>query len=471
METLDNIIYEKISLTTYERRIQNLIRKETIQKMGLKITKLGKTIYNYGIELIQIGKGENEIFIVGGTHSSEIITTDFITQLLNNIPEEFDPNIFKLNIIPIQNPEGFDINTSLLENIKLIDFEKTSKEYYLRYRTDSLIYMVLKDLNKIEYNIQNIKLYMETHNWKELEKENAMPKIRILKNKLKNKSTTLDLIIAIEETIDYLDKNNIHDIFQIKFLYYLLELTKNKINLNSLSKFHQEQFKDIDLKTLKIRNKHLLDEVELIYKYNPQGSIINHDSTGMFINLNSNQPVNPGIEILKNNKTIYMTGPKSNLKNYHKGPVGLPCIDPYNFEYAFENQILYNLIKKSQEQNKYLATILYHGTGGMIYYKPNNEEFINYNTELAQAYNEGIHKFNNTQYKMIENPTAGGFGDILRQIYKGVLLIELSKMGGNPIGPYGDKNNIYTTINENISGINNLLKHLKQQLKGKSIKK
>lgn len=462
METLDNIIYEKINLTTYERRIQNIIKNKSLKELGLRITKLGKTYYNYPIELIQIGKGEQEIFIVGGTHSSETITVDFTTQLLNNLPEEFNPNIFRLNIIPLQNPEGFDINTSILENIKTVDFEKKSKEYYLRYRTDSLIYIVLKELNCMDFNIQNLKQYMETKHWKDLEKNNAIPKITILKDKLKKKIKTADILLSIKETLEYADKKNIHDIFLIKFLYYLSELTIKKIDLNNLSKLHQEQFKNIEIDKLKIRNKNLSNKIKEIYQFNPQGSIVNHDSNGLFVNLNSNQPENKGIEILKQKKTIYMTGTKSNLKNYYKGPVGLPCINPNNFEYAVENQILYNLIKESQEKNKYVATLLYHSTGGMIYYKPNNEKFINYNKELANSYNEGIYNYNNTQYKIIEQQTQGGFGDMLRSKFKGVLLIELSKMGGNPIGPYGDKENIYRTINENISGINSLFKCLKK---------
>ena len=461
MEKLDNIIYEQINLRTYERRVENILKDEKIQRMGLKIKKIGKTYYNYPIEMIQIGSGKKEIFIIGATHASEIITTDFITQLINNIPniKEFDPNTFKLNIIPIQNPEGFDINTSLLENIKKIDFENKSKEYYQRYKIDSLIYLILKDLNNIDYNIENLKKYINNTNWKKLEK--MLPKLEILQSKIKYKTTTQDLLIGINETQTCLE-NNTQDQFLLKFLIYLKELTIKKINLNQIEKLHQDMFKNIDLNTLKIRNKSMHNQINDIYEYNPKGSIINHDATGLFINLNSNQPENPGINIMKNNEIKYMTGTKSNLRNYYKGPVGLPCLNQYNFEYAIENQIIYNEIKKSQENC--IATILYHSTGGMIYYKTNNEKFINYNTNLAQAYNEGITKYNNSEYKLIEKTSNTGYGDQLRKTFKGVLLIELSKMGGNPIGPYGDKKNIYNTINENISGINNLLKKLKKQL-------
>ena len=400
MEKLENIIYEKLNLRTYEKRIQNILKDEKIREMGLEIKKLGRTYYNYQVEMIQIGKGKNEITIVGATHSSEIITTDFITQLISQIPniEEFDPNIFKLNIIPIQNPEGFDINTSLLETIEEIDFNNKSKEYYLKYKTDALIYQVIKDLNKIELNIENIKKYMKTENWKNLEK--MIPKIEIIKRKIRNSTTIIELLEYIEA------KEITNNEYLEKFIKCLKELIKNKIDTNELEKLHQDMFKNIDLNTLKIRNKNMHNQIKKIYNYNPKGSIINHDSTGLFINLNSNQPENPGI---KNNEIIYMTGAKSNLRNYYKGPVGLPCLNKNNFEYAIENQILYNELKK----RKSIATLLYHSTGGMIYYKPNNEQYLNYNTNLAQAYNEGIRKYNNSEYKLIEIPSNTGYGDHL----------------------------------------------------------
>ena len=36
-------------------------------------------------------------------------------------------------------------------------------------------------------------------------------------------------------------------------------------------------------------------------------------------------------------------------------------------------------------------------------------------------------------------------------------------MGGNPIAPYGDTDNIYRTVNENLKAINSLLKYFKEK--------
>ena len=47
--------------------------------------------------------------------------------------EGFDANGIKLHIIPLQNPEGFDISTSTLKMICDDNFREKSYEYYLRY--------------------------------------------------------------------------------------------------------------------------------------------------------------------------------------------------------------------------------------------------------------------------------------------------------------------------------------------------
>ena len=67
-----------------------------------------------------------------------------------------------------------------------------------------------------------------------------------------------------------------------------------------------------------------------------------------------------------------------------------------------------------------------------------------------------------TGYRQIERADNTGYGDLLRQTYPGILLIELSKMGGNPIAPYGDLNNLTSVMNDNISAINNLIVKLNE---------
>ena len=97
----------------------------------------------------------------------------------------------------------------------------------------------------------------------------------------------------------------------------------------------------------------------------------------------------------------------------------------------------------------------------------NFQEFYTYNKELTEAYNTGIEQYGQPAYKAINESDTTGFGDELARTFKGVLMIELSRMGGNPIGPYGDRENINRTINENISALNNVFKHFKTKRKGR----
>lgn len=50
----------------------------------------------------------------------------------------------------------------------------------------------------------------------------------------------------------------------------------------------------------------------------------------------------------------------------------------------------------------------------------------------------------------LQNGRATSVNDQLRQIYPGNILVELSPMNGNPLGPFGDINNIKNTFKSNI---------------------
>lgn len=502
MEKLDNITYEKLNYERIRNRIDNLFQNEELLKKGLTKKNIATTEYGYNLDCISIGQGNNELFIVAGTHGSEIISVDFVTQLLEQINtfEEFDPNLFKINIIPIQNPEGFDISTSNLKNINDDNFEQSSYEYYLRYRTDNIILKALQELNYFINNIisssdimtattflNHFKNFINTNKlWQQLSDNKAMPNITIfnkLINSISNQDNLQDLQIALldscNKTISKLNNNNnLNDLFLITFIEQIKQGFSNSTIWNTISnenqvKLHQQMFKDSNLENL--QNPNLKTNIDNIYRLfnHPQGSQITWDATGNGINLNANNPLNPGINANKNKTIIYGLGAKSNIKNYFPGPIGTSTKDIENFSYAIENKALFKILNDSYNKGTYLATLLYHGTGGLIYYKPYeslmNEqkysEYYTYNQELAKIYNKG------TNYKILEESDTTGYGDLLRRTFPGVLLIELSKMGGNPIAPYGDQNNIYNTINDNFDGIKNILAYLKLQITNKNSKK
>ena len=489
MKKIENVSYEKLNYQTYQKRINELLKNEKLQKLGIKISQIGSTTYNYPLECITIGNGNKELFIVGGTHGSEIISVDFVTQLIENIPDlkEFDPNEFKLNIIPTQNPEGFDITTSTLSNINEDSFKDISFEYYKKYRQDNIIAQTLNETNNFfnvlinnnniitanDYLIEIKKFINTNHKWKQLDNPRNMPKIKIFNN-LINKEDKINnfeelkykLILICNRALAEFNPNE--DLSEIIIIDQLKKaLTTNKlwtdIDNKTLTKLHQQMFKE----TLPNNIKNIEMKKDTLDIPVPEGSHILWDATGgkNNINLNANIPINPGIEVIKKGEKRYGPGAKNNIRNYFKGPLGVPTEDVNNFKYATENKALYKLINSSYKNGSYIATLLYHGTGGLIYYQPyenlmeekNYTDFYNYNLELANIYQK------ETDYRKIESSDKTGYGDLLRRTFPGVLLIELSKMGGNPIAPYGDVDNIYRTVNENLKAINSLLKYFKEK--------
>ena len=486
-----DISYNKLSIDFYNEQIRNLLNDEKLIKLGIKRKILGYSTYGYPIDLISVGHGFYDLFVVGGTHSSEIITVDFILQLLKNISdfEEFDPNFFTIKFIPIQNPEGFDICTSVFSDVSSTNFQSKSMEYFLRYRTDYLIFKAINDFNSLYDVSENSSMFLSNFkslinnnvNWKNLSDKRAFPNIKIFNNIVNSFSDGNDFTFlftflsnACLTVIDKINSNDLHD----SFLYYFMNILNDsftsisKVSLTRYNKLHQMMFKD---SSISLKSPSLNRNVNLVYSIldNPKGSIITHDSTGRFINLNANNLLNPGISCIKNNILKYGIGPKSNVRNYFPGPLGMPCLDVNNFKYTIENKLLYNLLKSSYDNGKYLAILLYHGTGGMIYYKPyqylmsdkNFSYFFDYNNNIADIYNEGISSVNdsNCGYKKMDDSGTSGYGDLLRRIFPGVLLIELSRMGGNPIAPYGDCSNIYNTLNENFLGFKKVLNFFKRK--------
>ena len=342
-----------------------------------------------------------------------------------------------------------------------------------------------EDILTADKLLSSLKDFINTNEyWSKLSENKALPQLVILNkyiNNIDNVSNFNDLKFKLlnicnkieKDLLDYDYKNNYFKVFLEEFKSgFNNTLIWEEIDKKNKIKLYQLMFKDDDFSN--INNTKLKEQVMNIYEeYNhPKGSQIAYDANGNGINLNANNINNPGIELLRNNYNIYTNGTKNNIVRYFKGPVGAPTKDINNFTYELENIYLENMLKESFESGKYLSTFLYHGTGGMIYYKPHEllmekstyQDYVIYNKTLASIYSLS------TDYKVLDSSDSSGFGDYLRRTYPGVLLVELSKMGGNPIGPYGDENNIYKTINDNFNAIRNILAYYNKQLNNKKYK-
>lgn len=386
-----------MNIIDYDILITKLKELNNLKKHQSYKTRLG-----YDIPYYTFGNGENHIVIVGGTHGSEIISVDFVLNLMDNLSnkkgifKDFDDKTYTMHFIPIQNPEGFIISTSAIrtlipKDMSKFDSEKICKKYYELYRKD--------DINSIENpNNKDIKL-------------------------------------------------------------------------------HQKMFINADYKCIdEKKHKSLRNSIKKIYEENtlPRGSIVTFRANGSGVELNRNNKYNKGIEEIKEKRIVYGPLRYNNILKSVKGPIGIPCLDVNHFEYEPENKFLLDLLSKLQKENKLCCCLLFHSTGGKIYYKPSFKAYPRNLDEENQKYIEQLNfnialKYKEfTEYTLedTEDENLKSFDGYLRTLFPGVILIELSKMGGNPIGPYGDiLGNYIPTIQNNLKSTLNVIKILNNKSK------
>lgn len=240
---------------------------------------------------------------------------------------------------------------------------------------------------------------------------------------------------------------NSTDSEKIKFCFdYYKAFRNDTINRDNPFKQHQKIFEEINNNSIKGHNI-LKDAVGEILIPHPKGSIIDWASNGNGIDLNSNTAVN-----IKKDKELNKSAAYNNLRLDIPSPIGYPGNNQSkNFTQEVEVISLENLLKSLK--NNCVAFLNYHSVGGLIYQRPeNNDRFITiYNYLLSKFYQEHtIKNSGNYDIKKGQSGKVTSVNDELRLKYPGDILIELSPMGGNPIGPFGDPNNIKSTIESNI---------------------
>lgn len=340
---------------------QNSIIKE---ENPLNYTELAKL----PIRHFTLGKGPNHIVVTGCQHSTEIITTSFVLELmkyLNNNNITFEN--LTIHFIPILNPEGYLINTSAI------------------------------------------------------------------RSKISNNES--------EDRI-------------IKFCYDFYKNYKiDSLNPQSTIKLHQQVFEDTNHSCINKDYTLLRESVEEILSNHPKGSIINWASNGNGIDLNSNSIYKQVSPFEYNRQNVY-----NNIRMDIPSPIGYPGKNNQEaFSKAFQEEIeissLKQLLKTLDNNYNLLGYLNYHSVGGLIYQRPKfiNKFYLTYNYLISKYYQEYTIK-NNYKYGIVEKTSdeITSVNDILKIKYPGNLLIELSPMMGNPIGPFGDINNYKQTIDCNI---------------------
>lgn len=127
-------------------RIEKLMHdNESINEIK-KERPLGYTEYGLPIQHYTMGNGPKHIVISGSYHAAEIITTIFVVRLMEDMAKdaEFKKDEYTLDFIPIVNPEGYLITTSMqdlylgdntTEEEKILE----AKTYWASYRADATI--------------------------------------------------------------------------------------------------------------------------------------------------------------------------------------------------------------------------------------------------------------------------------------------------------------------------------------------
>lgn len=389
-----------------EDKMQEIARKETIKELK----PLAYTTFSLPIRHFITGQGNQDIVITGATHGSEIISTDFVIKLMENInqnPSNWEQilNNYKLHFIPILNPEGYLISTSAIRkliprNMSQDEAEKICKEYYKIYRLDTT------DPDK-DNNYKRYQKFFEGISY------DSIP----------------EKYCAIRE--------NVKKIFK--------------------------KYPDLPQWCLHIWNSNANGiDIQANSRYNPQvEEILNGNSIYMkpvrFNNINCSHPgpLNCPFDKEKANQfniepeTLALSDLLANLHaqnrlfaylNYHSTGGMIfqrPAIPPEELKICKED------ISKKQIENYMFARLYSHKT-----YKNRGIDI------------DGIDKKDKTPYtiqKGLENTTSTN--DLFRLLYPQDLLIELSPMGGNPLAPYGDINGNYSNcMNSNLDAVKHTLK-------------
>ena len=236
-------------------------------------------------------------------------------------------------------------------------------------------------------------------------------------------------------------------------LYYQDDIDSKENNDDHTTlKRHQKMFEEADYTCINEKHKLLRESVkEINEKYHhPVGSMIMWRANGSGVELNRNQPFNSDIVIKE--KQEYGSMRYNNILKGVKGPLGASCYDSNRFTYEAENENLFELLDNLYRGGKYCGMLTYHSTWGKVFANPSyqvdesllDDERRYHITAVNQFLAKEYEKYSG--YEMMDSPAFDDTDDVFRILYPGTLLIELSKLDGNPIGPYCDITGNYNEV-------------------------
>ncbi len=474
------ITYEILDYDKYNKRLSNIINNP-LNKFPVTVHKpIGQSECGFDIEHYSIGNGPMHIVYMAGAHGNEIIGVDYITQLMENIAlangvyKDFDPEQFTLDFIPCQNPEGFFTTTYalnyIMKDMTVEEIEQFSKKYWASYREDDI-------------NVTGVNAIINFFCEKFAITQSRSELTKLFWHLSIDREITPQYITSFLSSSTNIDIKAIENLVNEKWT----EKLKEKKSI-SPQKLHHKIFEGLSLECIpETDEKHckLKETLRKIYSTNkfPIETLANFFANSSGVNLNDNNIYfyNEIKERTSSEGLIYANLRDNNLLKNVPGPVGMPSrsLDE-PFEYTPENKALLDFLEQQDKKNENYAFFNIHGTGGLIYLYPvaeddmekahtevvtrnfsfliNNRLATEYARETGTEYQEKTGTYN--PYKTMGYPDKiSGVGDLLRKKYISSFILELSKMGGNPIAPYGDRiGNYNITMTSNMRANMKMLK-------------
>ena len=109
---------EKFAYMNYDdvyKKITEIINNQNSKNKVTKEKPIGYSEYGLPIDHYTIGTGPKHIVVSGSYHAAEIITTIFVVRLMEAMSKDdgFKVDEYTIDFIPIVNPEGYLITTSM----------------------------------------------------------------------------------------------------------------------------------------------------------------------------------------------------------------------------------------------------------------------------------------------------------------------------------------------------------------------
>lgn len=402
----------KDSILDYEQVLEKLAEVEKKSNgLIIKCPNCPKTNCGYEIPHYTVGKGNKHIVLVGGVHGNEIISVDFMIKIMEDIAnnegyfKNLDLNDITLEILPINNPEGYIISTSAIRtriprNMEDFEIERICLEYYTKFRSDNIKAREEK-IKNIPPETRSLKEHQEM--FKDAYYTCIDDKHKLLKDSVKKIMETTSFpagamidwkanASGVEPNKSWLMNPSIYSIQQGIESYGYNNFNTIKNNVPG------------PMGVPSLDSKNFVQAIETKYIDDLLNKIVANKNYCGFI-------------------------------SYH-GTGGYLEFEP---SWSFGDEIV-------TDEDRYRRT-------GISYLLAKN--YIE-KTTADMIMPDG--QIKEMTYGLIESDPLG-YDEIIRALYPAQLLVELSKVwGGNPIAPYGNKNAYNTTIESNKKALSSTIK-------------